>query len=230
VRSATVIIESRWGALGALALLQAYGLMLAYYFADAIRHLGSTSSIYELPGHAFEVGVGLVFLAVFIFSQGYLLDEVSTFLKNAKTPGEWIREAVRWRGIWRLPIAIAAILLYVALLLGIVTFDHPPLHVSILLGYQVFSLFASRWLAKRFWENRPAHAQYVSVACQLMRISICFAAAFLFYGLGIWMKEEQEPAGWMFQMMGAFVGMSILVELLLEGIQGRTREIIGEAD
>lgn len=229
MRYAKTIIESRWGALGTLAILQCYGLLLAYFFAGAVYHAESTSSLFDLPGHLLELGVGLVFLAVFIYAQGTLTHDATEYLKAARDMAGWLRDGTRPQGVLRVLLTVGAILFYLALLSGKVTLGFPDLNIFILLGYQVFHPLASHFVAKRLLKiTYPTETKYVSAVYQVFGFVMCMVAATVFYAFGVWMKRDHEPAHWMFQMMGAGVAVFGLAGFLLEDIKGRNREVIIE--
>ena len=231
MRNAGTIIESRWGALGALVLLQCYGLLLAYYFAGAVLNAGSTSSIYDVPGHLLELGVGLVFMAVFIYAQGTLIGDVAEYLRSARDIVGWARDGTRPQGVMRILITTGVVLFYIALLSGKISLGFPSLNVFILLGYQAFHPLASHFLARRLMKSRlPTETKYVSASYQVFSFVMCMVAALVFYVFGIWMKQDYEPAYWMFQMLGSGVAVFALVGFLLEDIKGRNREVIIEQE
>lgn len=231
MRNAETMIESRWGALGALVLLQCYGLLLAYFFAGAVLHAGSTSSIFDIPGHLLELGVGLVFMAVFIYAQGTLIGDVAEYLRSARDLSGWARDGARPQGVLRILITTGALLFYAALISGKFSLGFPSLNVFILLGYQVFHPLASHFVAKRLMKaRRPTETRYVSASSQVFGFVMCMVAALVFYAFGFWMKQEHEPACWMFQMLGSGIAVFGLVGFLLEDLKGRNREVIIEEE
>ena len=225
MRRAQTIIESRWGALGSLILLQAYGLMLAYFFAGALRHIGSTT-LYDAPGNSLEIAVGLMFMAVFVYAQGGLLREIISYLKDTRDFGGWIRDAASVQGILRVVITVAALALYVALLSGYTTLGFPQLSMVILLAYQVFHPVASRLVAKQMLKNQPPmETRYESTLYQVGSFAVCMVAATVFIGFSLLMKRDGEPAHWIILMMGSGVAVFALIGLMLEDIRGRNRVV-----
>ena len=101
MRYAKPIIESRWGALGTVVVLQCYGLLLLFFFVGAVRYAFSASSISDLPGNLVVLVVGLMFLAVFIYAQATLLVDVEKYLYAARDVEGWLRECIRPHGILR---------------------------------------------------------------------------------------------------------------------------------
>lgn len=227
MRYAKIIIDSRWGALGTLVLLQCYGFLLALFFAAAVRHALSKSSGYELPGHLFELAIGLAFLAVFVCAQGNLLTDISKYLQEQRDLSGWVREAARLHGVLRILITAAAVVFYIGLLSGRITLGLPELNIFILLGYQVFHPLASHFVGKRLRQtSHPTETRYISAAYRVFGLVMCVVAAAVFYAFGMWMKSDHEPAYWMLQMIGAGVAVFGLAGFLLEDIKGREREVI----
>lgn len=229
MRYPNTIIESRWGAVGTVVVLQCYGLMAAYFFASAVDHALSTKVLDELPGHLLEIGVGLTFLAIFIYAQGALLTDVANYLWEARDLPGWFYDAVRPQGILRVLITAAAIVLYVGLLTGRVTLGFPELNLFILLGYQVFHPIASHFVGKYQRKTHfPTEIRYISAARQLFNIVMCQVGAALFYGFGVLMKHEHEHAYWLTQMMGCGVAVFGITQFLLEDVKSRYREVFIE--
>ncbi|OQA25970.1 MAG: hypothetical protein BWY59_01558 [Verrucomicrobia bacterium ADurb.Bin345] len=227
MRYAKIIIDSRWGALGTLILLQCYGFLLAFFFAGAVRHALSASSGYEIPGHLLELGVGLAFLAVFICAQGTLLTDISEYLREQRDTSGWVREAARLHGVLRILVTVGAVVFYIGLLSGRLTLGLPELNLFILLGYQVFHPLASHFVGKRLRQTSyPTETRYISAAYHVFGLVMCAVASAVFYAFGMWMKSDHEPAYWMLQMIGAGVAVFGLAGFLLEDIKGREREVI----
>lgn len=223
------IIESRWGALGTLVLLQCYGLMAAYFFAGAVEHVASTKALDELPGNLLVIVVGLIFLSIFVYGQGTLLTDVTNYLREAGDLAGWISDGARPQGVLRILITAAAMVFYVALLTGKVTLGFPELNVFILLGYQAFHPIASHFVGKGLRKkDYPTEIQYISAARQIFNFVMCLAGAAAFWGFGVMMKKDHEPAYWMTQMMGGGVAVFGTANFLLEDIKGRYREVYVE--
>lgn len=229
MRYAHPIIESRLGALGTVIVLQCYGLLLAYFFAGAVRYAISTSSLLDVPGNLLVLVVGLTFLGVFMYAEAKLLVDVERYLYESRDVEGWLRECVRPHGILRIVITLASMAFYIALLFGKVTLGFPDLNIYYLLACQAFHPIASHFVGKRIraalylTENK-----YVSAAYQIFGIIMCMIAAAVFYGFGIWMKQDNEPAHWILLMMGTSVAVFGLIGFLLEDIKGRYREVIIE--
>ena len=229
MRYPKTIIESRWGALGTLVLLQCYGLLLAYFFAGAVHHAASTwslSDLSDLPGHILELGVGLAFLTIFVYAQSMLLADVTKYLRQTGDVRGWLSEGAHLQGVLRILITAAAVVFYAALLSGDVTLGFPDLNLFILLAYQVFHPLASHFVGKHHRKtHHPTDTRYVSVAYQIFGFVTSLVGAAVFFGFGLWLKMDHEPAYWLMQMLGCGVAFFAIAGFLLEDIKGRYREV-----
>jgi len=188
-------IASRWGALGALLVLQSYGFILAYSLSGAIGQVTSRPALGDIPGQILSGIVGLAFFSVFIYAQGKLLEDIIRYLKDATDFTAWLRETASIQGILRVALTMAAAILYVSLLTGRFRFGFPELSIYILIAYQLFhplaSHFVKRVLLKRTCQTRTV---YRSVASQLFGIIVLLAAAGIFVGAGFAMQKEHAAA------------------------------------
>ncbi|NOY79667.1 MAG: hypothetical protein GXP31_01550 [Kiritimatiellaeota bacterium] len=208
-------------------MLQAYGLMLAYFFAFAAGHLASTKSLYDLPGNLFEVGAGLIFLAVFMYGQGKLLRDLTTYLLNARDIHGWIRDATSLQGMLRCILTLGICAFYLALLRGKITFDLPKITLFKLLGYQAVHPIASLWVARTHMRARyRTEMKHVPAWYQVVGIVMGIFSGGVFCWFSVLLKAEHVPAYWLPLMMGTSFIVFGLTTFLLEDIKGRTREVI----
>ena len=219
-------IDSLWGAFGSIFVLQAYALFLLYSFVAAIRNIPSSLSVIEdLLGNLVAYFVGSIFLSIFVYAQGKMIDNLIAFLKTQLTLSKLLKEFLTIRGIIRFLLTLASIYLYLMLFLGKIDLGFPVLNIYISLAYQLF-LFLVGYLFLKI-ENREIKTEerYVSAFSQIITMFFIFLAGCVFYGASIMMYRQGIPVYWIFQCIGATFFMFVILSILTNDIKGEVKKM-----